>query len=403
MSGLILDKPEPAHLRPSALARAMACPSSVFYAQFVAPQTSAYAAAGTAAHALAEEALVNALHGWTDSTLPDEINCYVEHVESVVGSHAVMLAHGDSPMFRLPGKWTDSTMAYVGIEAPVNLSEINPLFLYPGRCDCWVYVDGVLHIIDYKNGTGYCVDPTNNWQLIAYALGALKSLDSMGVDTIVDRVVLTIVQPLGLDGEPVKTADLSPDELVVAAKKISEFRAPTDDDEAALSVCPGEHCHWCRGALVCPAALEVVTQVPKLRRAPATDDLAIIAKWLGRREAVDQFFKDLEEHTKLLISEGKTIDGYTLKTHSRSFRDWRDESAAREEIYMMGWEDKLLTQKIKTPVQARAVAGSALDHLVQEEKKTYTNLVSTSDGKKYTKPKNSSSSNNTTELDEWSK
>lgn len=86
------------------------------------------------------------------------------------------------------------------VEQFMMIPDVDPLC--GGTPDCWAFDEktGTLYVWDFKHGH-LIVEPFENYQLIAYAVGALRQLDTEGVikfngttdQTI--RVNLTIIQP----------------------------------------------------------------------------------------------------------------------------------------------------------------------------------------------------------------
>ena len=82
------------------------------------------------------------------------------------------------------------------IEQKVDFSKYVPDGF--GTADCLIVSDGVVHIVDYKNGAGVLVEIQDNPQLKCYALGAL----SMGYEL---KLARNFKKPIKYFGEGVFT------------------------------------------------------------------------------------------------------------------------------------------------------------------------------------------------------
>jgi hypothetical protein len=117
-----------------------------------------------------------------------------------------------------------------------------------GSLDCGLYVPfDFLEIIDLKGGSGKCVSPQDNEQLMAYAYGEAERYD-----WAFETVILTIVQPRRTDSNPpVWNHSLPVAELKAFGKRIkSAIKAAKALDAQPVA---GKHCGWCVAGAICPA------------------------------------------------------------------------------------------------------------------------------------------------------
>jgi hypothetical protein len=277
-----------------------------------------------------------------------------------------------------------------GVEFPVDLSHVNPGFAEKGSCDFFHYKDRVLYVCDYKNGTGKIVQAQDNAQLKGYAVGIFDQL-SRGVDTRdsfpfpsvsdIEWIELVIVQPNGLDGEPIKTWRQPASVISEWRDELSFLAVPTTDEEAMTVCFPGEHCHWCNGATVCPKALTGLSQMMTLERAILHDGKSI-AEWLNRVPMVKQIIKDLEDLALMTIQRGEDVPGWATKTTKRKNRAWTDTTGMIDRLrpYQQAGHF-VIKETVRTPNQVEKELGKEQWKLVQqfvtEEPKEYTNLVKT--------------------------
>lgn len=237
----------------STIKRLIACPGSLRLALAIAADAkpgragrSVYAARGTAAHALGEEALRNGYdpiaeigatvnvdgHDITvDETMVRALRVYVAEVKARTGEGAWWALE---TRVTLDPYWRDGT------RPPV------PAF---GTADCISYHENAMHldVIDYKNGSGVFVDAFENPQLFYYAAGAL--LFAPGPVATVD---LTIVQPNVRGKDHVRTYQTTAvDVLMWVEDTLKPAIALATTPDAPLSA--GKHCQFCPAERDCPA------------------------------------------------------------------------------------------------------------------------------------------------------
>ena len=189
---------------------------------------------GTAAHALCEHKLKRILKirskrpvsKYDSDEMEENSDAYVEFVQE-------QIAACKEPI--------------VLIEQKVDFSKYVPDGF--GTADCLIISDGVVHIVDYKNGAGVLVEIQDNPQLKCYALGALSMFDML---YDIEEVKMSIFQPRR---ENVGTWTMAADEIRAWGENVLKQKALLAID--GKGECnPGEWCTFCRAAVKCRARAE---------------------------------------------------------------------------------------------------------------------------------------------------
>lgn len=286
---------------PSGLSRIVACPGHRnLYAKAEAQgllldeSETPQAMEGTAAHWVAAERLQGILH---------------QAGELAPNGVAI-----DDDMIDGAEVWVDALRPYRGdgelIETRVDMPSIH--------ADCWGtpdyqrVADGLIFVPDYKYGHRY-VDVFENWQLIAYALGACPSiLPSM-------RVLLMVVQPRSYhrDG-PVRTWELSYEKLRAYGQMLHLACLASEDPDAECIVTPS--CYKCPTRHVCEAAqraelsaFELAGSTEPLNMPPAAKALRLrqIRRALDHLKQMDD---GLAEDITSVIRAGGSVPGWTMQS-----------------------------------------------------------------------------------------
>lgn len=215
---------------------------------------------------------------------------FLARVEARIGSEAMQLG------FAKGG-------ADTGIEARVQVQ---------GK-DCWGSIDffaivalEYLLVVDFKAGAGHIVDPTENAQMMTYAIGLLEKYGWSSVAT----VELAIVQPRGRqspEDPTIRVWQTTPARIKEHQKAVKAAIKRAKSTGASERGTPGDHCRWCKGQAICKAkrqqALAVLDDLP-----PATADdqpladriasasPAILATILRKRESIIEFLDSVYAH-----------------------------------------------------------------------------------------------------------
>lgn len=219
------------------------CPPSVRLQEGFPNESTVYAQEGTFAHEVCEYKVRKYLHERVKRPQSEEF--YTEEIENitdvyyefVVGVIEEMRKNGCEPL--------------VLVEERVDYSHIAPSGF--GTADMLIIGKdengrGLLHIIDFKAGSGVFVDVDHNSQLSLYALGGLHAY---GYIYPIETIRMTIVQPR-LDN--LSTYECSREELEAWGESIKPIARLAFEGKGEQK--PGEWCRFCRAKPVCKACAE---------------------------------------------------------------------------------------------------------------------------------------------------
>lgn len=333
-----------ARLGASSAHRWMNCPGSARATDGL-DSSSIYAAEGTAAHELAERVL----NGKGVEIAHDFIG-----TEIVVGNH----------VFEVDEEMADAVQAYVEavewdwrpdddvllVEKRFSLEEIRHGMF--GTNDALRYRKSTkaLTVFDYKHGIKP-VDPTENPQLMYYALGA-----ALNLQLPLETIELVIVQPRAF-GPPVKrwTTDLLT--LVGFASDLGTAADATGEPNAPLiagswckdSFCPAAGtCTAYRAHALKAAQLEFATEPTSYL---SNEDLAAI---LDEADTIDGWIKAVWAEANKRANAGDPPPGFKLvpKIARRKWvGDPADVAAALEQRFGLSREVVHQDPKLKSPAQ----------------------------------------------------
>ena len=349
-----------AKLSPSSAHRWMACPGSVA----LAPSdetTSAHAAEGTAAHALAALCLplgspldhVGKTIEGVEVTLDmaEHITGYVETVRSMVGAGTLM------------------------VEQSLPISDITGEQDAVGTADAVILRDdGELIVVDLKYGRGVSVDAENNPQLMIYALAAMQQAALLGYSPA--RVRLMIYQPRVAPA--VREWDTTPEALAefahfveCAADVCMQAEKSVYPIESFLN--PGDkQCRWCGAKATCPALAQLVAdtvagefddvsegvaQAPaQVARAP----LPTLAGWLPLLDLIRDWCSAVEKQAHAELLAGRDVPGYKLVTGKKGNRAWSDEAQAEAML-------KAFRLKVEQMYDFKLISPTSAENLAKAE------------------------------------
>lgn len=249
MTGVALEK-----MRPSSMARVIACPGSRRLAAIAGPRpSSTYADEGTAAHTIVEQCLRR-------GRVPFEF--LGEHVEVSGRPYAVnrdMVKATSHYVLRVRSDMRAAPGADMLIEQRVTIDDIEN----GGTADC-IIVDPAnrkVTIHDYKHGKGVYVSETWNAQFLCYAIGTIMTIwpaHPAGFDTNVS-VEMVCHQPRFEGSAPVRSQTLPGGEVqrwrfntLIPAIRMSET------PDAPLKA--GDHCMFCPAKDICSTYLSSPTK-----------------------------------------------------------------------------------------------------------------------------------------------
>jgi hypothetical protein len=309
----------------SSLSRLIACAGSFRLARQITPDqrvTTIYAATGTVAHALAEDAMKASYDPM--SRLGEVITVAQHDVPVTMEMVDALRIYID-----LVKSWRQQG-ATVWLETQVVLDEYWPANARPpvsafGTADALAYQRNMYHLDvgDYKNGAGVFVDVEDNPQVLYYAAGALQKLKARGRP--VRTITTHIVQPNVRGAEKVRSQNLTAADVLmwvhdVLKPTIANVLVP----DAPLHA--GKHCKFCPARVGCPARNQLRQEAARRDFGANNENLVnfsvhALADALDELDILEAHAKALREHAIERIQAGESIPRWTL-TPTRPVRSW---------------------------------------------------------------------------------
>ena len=311
-----------ARFSPSAANRRLHCPPSLMLEEQFQDEESAYAAEGTAGHAMAEHLIKKYLKQRTRRPVSDYysdelLEAVDEYVSFVQGEIEDAQRVCKDPVFT--------------VEQRVDASEyVEGCF---GTADMVIVTDSYVHIIDLKLGRGVQVDSERNPQLMIYGLGVLSKAELL-YDPKVVR--LTIFQPRLCH---CSTWEITPEEL---KKWGEEVLRPTGAMAlmGAGEFAAGSWCRFCKARNQCRARAEEFLKLAQMEfRQPALLDDEEVAEVLRRSDELAKWAADVYAFAQdEAIIHGKQWPGYKL-VEGRSVRKYSSEDEVAAAAQASGYTD----------------------------------------------------------------
>ncbi|HWQ74499.1 MAG TPA: DUF2800 domain-containing protein [Syntrophomonas sp.] len=308
------------------------CPPSARLQEHVPDKGSEFAAAGTLAHALAENRLRRNLTLCNSATRKkldtayenlkkDEMYC-TEMENAVTEYITVVTERYMEVKYRTPD-------AIILLEEKLDYREWVPGGF--GTGDVIIIADDVLEVIDFKYGTGVLVDATGNPQLRLYGLGAWAEYNLL---YDIQTIKMTIMQPRR---DNLSTDIISVEDLLTWADTIVRPTALlADAGEGEFK--SGDHCKWCRVKATCRAradenmkALEYQFQEPALLSNDEIGPILFIAQQL------QTWAKDIQDYAYDQALKGEQIPQWKL-VEGKSNRKIPDEDKAKDALKDAGYD-----------------------------------------------------------------
>ncbi len=340
-------------ISPSHSKRWMNCPGSIILsAKCPAPEQTAFAAEGTAAHEVAAECLKNRQNAeeWVGEVveigdrnfkvteeMAENIQVYLDTILSDLEKESVGREHLQvEKKFTLPN-------------IDKNLFGTNDAsFLSPF---------GRLYIYDLKYGRGTYVDVENNSQCMIYALGAYYEYQELP-----EEIEITIVQPRYEMGDPldrVRKVIISRAELMAFEKELREAIKRINKKDANTQV--GEWCQFCPAIAICPAkrqeVFSVLPEPPKfVLPEPGALTVEQIAKVMSVSATIKEWADAVHTYAERLAKEtGAIVPGYKLIS-KKGNRRWIDEIAV-ETAFEAEYGEAIYDKKLKSPAKLEKLVG----------------------------------------------
>jgi hypothetical protein len=344
-----LDMTEHSPIGASSIARLIACPGSYALSQQITTpsRTSFWAAQGTVAHKLAEEAITDPFNPTSelgtvieldgheitvDQEMVDSVEVYIEEVRRRSPGPTWML----EIKVVLDDYWTED-------ERP-------PVSAF-GTADALTLRGDHLDVIDLKYGSGVYV-PADSPQLFYYAAGALLRFEDP-----ISTVDLVVVQPRG-KGAAVRTHHTTALDVLIW---VEEVLKPTV--AAALSpyapLATGKHCRFCPAQSQCPALHEIAQDVARRDFGQSPDQLYDVSDeelgdLLRNWEIAEPYIEALKERAIESIQGGGRIPGWTVKP-TQARRVWNATESELAAVLPPIARNGLYVSKLRTPADAEKV------------------------------------------------
>lgn len=326
-------------LSPSSAKRWIHCTPSALLAEAAGSKSSVYAEEGTLAHEIAEHALTQYLNGTydpiIDEGLPiqeihsqnplfsiDMANYIRDYCDYVIGeNYEMQKADGESKMF---------------LERKVDITDYAPDSF--GSVDVTLLSDKTIRIIDLKYGAGVRVSADMNEQMLMYALGTLKSLESDRIE----KIRMTIAQ-VRLDHYD--TFEMSKGELLDWAEKVLKPAAKAAIRGEGEQVI-GSWCGFCPVKAQCRAQRDAILADFEEKPEPLLLSDEEIVDLIGKIDKYKIWIESVNKYVYDRAIQGHKWKGYKLVA-GRSSRVITDEAKVRQELLNEFLEDEVLNIKLK--------------------------------------------------------
>lgn len=341
-------------LSPSSAGRWTECPASAVLARGVPSESSVFAEAGTAGHAVAE-----CLWKEDRESLPARLAVFDEHPDWPLGTDEVL---------RAAQRWIDEVngLLPVGVSWTAKASEL-PLAddsIWPGFHGTADFAgrfedDGPVWVIsDLKLGRGVPVAAEENLQLALYAK---MFLDSVPHDPT-DRLILQIGQVLREDG--VSTWELTAAELAKfhggrIAPALEDLRRVLKVDEPYGR--PGPWCRWCPVLDTCRAVADERAHLTM--RAPGLMTPEEMAEAIRALPRIKNWLSEFETTARERVRE-RGVPGWTLAPGG-SRVVVTDPDAVVQRLQEMGYDDgEFLDRRLVGLPKLRKLLGDDFDEVL---------------------------------------
>lgn len=311
-------------LSPSGAHRWINCPPSVELSKGFKDRSSVYAKEGTLAHRLAELKLKRDVMGERidkhkfkkveqdelySPDMQDYTDEYIEEIRNLLST-------------------LKCKTPYIQAETKLDLSFIAPDTF--GTADCIIACRDTLVVVDFKYGKNVEVSAVDNYQMMLYALGALKLLDGLTYDF--SKVVMVIIQPRMNN---ISSFEVTKDALI-------EFEESIVLPKAKMAIAgegettPGDWCQFCRAKPICR------NYSGKYNIGFKKDDPRLltneeVADRIKSLSGLDGYLSELKDYAVVKSLEGEAFPGLKV-VEGRSSRKWSDEEAALKTLENEGIE-----------------------------------------------------------------
>lgn len=326
-------------LSPSSAKRWINCTPSALLAEEAGSKSSVYADEGTLAHEIAEYALTKYLEGEYDPIIDEALPLKDEHLENtlfgvdmadyirdyceyVIGEgYEMQKQDGSSKMY---------------LERRVDITDYAPDSF--GSVDVTLLSDKTIHIIDLKYGAGVKVYADMNEQMLMYALGTLKSLETDHIE----KIRMTIAQ-VRLDHYD--TFEMTKQDLLAWAEKVLKPAAKEAIQGKGKQVI-GSWCGFCPVKAQCRAQRDAILADFDEKPEPLLLSDEEVTDLIGKIDTYKSWIESVNKYVYDRAIQGHKWNGYKLVA-GRSSRVITDEAKVRQELLNEFLEDEVLNIKLK--------------------------------------------------------
>lgn len=389
---MLADKNATGHsiFGPSSAHRWMRCPRSLIAGHLAGDRPTIYAAEGSVAHWLAEDWLLNGnpyrhlgdihVKDGFEIEITDEMISFVEEYVVLVST--------------MPGRHY--------VEVKVDLSKYTPVPSF-GTSDHISAEWQKLRVKDLKYGKVW-VDPEENEQGMAYALGAFEALDWL---YDFQEIEIQICQPRR---ENYETWTITREQLLAFGELYREAAYKAWDPDAPYHPDPGA-CEYCPARRTCPAIAaikvklaaskfddlddnemsagtavavienEIISGPPML---PAYNEVPIerLAQIYEWRPVLEKYFREMYDYLLHRLEVGIDVPGQKLGYGRAGNRKWSDEKGVRRLLRGRGISDlDMYEQKFLSPPAAVQLLRTTLGGTVKENDARIADFVYQPPGK----------------------
>ena len=326
-------------LSPSSAKRWINCTPSALLAEEAGSKSSVYAEEGTLAHEIAEYALTKYLEGEYDPIIDDAVPLKNEHLENplfgvdmadYIRSYCEYVIGENYEMQKQDGA------CRTFLEREVDITDFAPDSF--GSVDVALVSDKTIHIIDLKYGTGVRVSADMNEQMLMYALGTLKSLESDRIE----KIRMTIAQ-VRLDHYD--TFEMPKEDLLAWADKVLKPAAKMAIQGVGKQVI-GSWCGFCPVKAQCRAQRDAMLADFDEKPDPLLLSDEDITDLIGKIDTYKSWIESVNKYVYDRAIQGHKWEGYKLVA-GRSSRVIKDEAKIRQALLNEFLEDEVLNIKLK--------------------------------------------------------
>jgi hypothetical protein len=202
-----------------------------------------------------------------------------------------------------------------------------------GTGDATIVSDEILHVFDYKNGSGVPVVAENNPQARLYGLGAVNEFgDLYGFK----KVRNTIVQP-NLDS--ITTEEMALADLLAWGESIGEQARKAWEGVPEYDA--GPWCRFCAARALCyHRAAKCMTVFESGLQSPGILPDEEIPRILECADVVEAWIKDIRDYARSQAVKGVRWPGFKLVAGRRPPRKWSDAEAVVDQMSRAGYTDE---------------------------------------------------------------